>query len=105
VGSDLEPAAIAKGDVETLLEAQLPDVEVQRAGLVGHRHDDRPDIRDLDVFATVMHVGFLVLWLGGGASQAADVVARAYMSDPGVVSVSPVSISVFSPERIIGQPP
>jgi len=29
----------------------------------------------------------------------------AYISDPGVVSSSPVSSSVFSPERIIGQPP
>jgi hypothetical protein len=29
----------------------------------------------------------------------------AYISDPGVVNSSPVSSSVFSPERIIGQPP
>lgn len=29
----------------------------------------------------------------------------AYISDPGVVSLSPVSSTVFSPERIIGQPP
>ena len=29
----------------------------------------------------------------------------AYISDPGVVSSPPVSSSVFSPERIIGQPP
>jgi len=28
-----------------------------------------------------------------------------YMSDPGVVSRSPVSSHVLSPERIIGQPP
>jgi hypothetical protein len=28
-----------------------------------------------------------------------------YMSDPGVVSVSPVSSQVFRPERIIGHPP
>jgi hypothetical protein len=78
---------------------------VQRAGLVAHRHADRPDVGDLCGFAAVMHVGFPVLWLGGGASQAADMGAWAYMSDPGVVSVSPVSTSVFSPERIIGQPP
>ena len=32
-------------------------------------------------------------------------VASAYMSEPGVVSLSPVSSSVFRPERIIGQPP
>ena len=30
---------------------------------------------------------------------------EAYMSDPGVVSNSPVSSQVFKPERIIGQPP
>jgi len=28
-----------------------------------------------------------------------------YMSEPGVVSCSPVSSNVFRPERIIGQPP
>ncbi len=28
-----------------------------------------------------------------------------YMSEPGVVSSSPVSSQVFRPERIIGQPP
>ena len=37
-------------------------------------------------------------------AQEADV-ASAYMSEPGVVSRSPVSSSVFRPERIIGQPP
>jgi hypothetical protein len=31
--------------------------------------------------------------------------APAYISEPGVVSCSPVSSSVFRPERIIGQPP
>jgi len=31
--------------------------------------------------------------------------AQPYMSDPGVVSTSPVSSRVFRPERIIGQPP
>src|SRR5665647_466302 len=28
-----------------------------------------------------------------------------YISDPGVVRISPVSSQVFRPERIIGQPP
>ena len=32
-------------------------------------------------------------------------VLQAYISEPGVVSRSPVSSSVFRPERIIGQPP
>ena len=31
--------------------------------------------------------------------------AAPYISDPGVVSSSPVSSQVFRPERIIGQPP
>jgi hypothetical protein len=31
--------------------------------------------------------------------------ALPYASEPGVVSCSPVSSQVFSPERIIGQPP
>ena len=31
--------------------------------------------------------------------------ASRYMSDPGVVSVSPVSSGVFRPDRTIGQPP
>ena len=31
--------------------------------------------------------------------------AQPYISDPGVVSSSPVSSQVFRPERIIGQPP
>ena len=31
--------------------------------------------------------------------------AQLYMSEPGVVRTSPVSSQVFSPERIIGQPP
>jgi len=42
---------------------------------------------------------------GGRASHAADAGPCAYSSDPGVVSVSPVSRSVFSPDRTIGQPP
>jgi hypothetical protein len=32
-------------------------------------------------------------------------VTQRYISDPGVVRVSPVSSQVFRPERIIGQPP
>jgi catechol 2,3-dioxygenase-like lactoylglutathione lyase family enzyme len=41
-----------------------------------------------------------------GQALGQDVVpASAYRSEPGVVSFSPVSSSVFSPDRIIGQPP
>ena len=35
----------------------------------------------------------------------AAIYAFAYISEPGVVSNSPVSSSVFRPDRIIGQPP
>jgi hypothetical protein len=44
----------------------------------------------------------------GGASISSSgphAAGWAYISEPGVVSVSPVSSSVFRPERIIGQPP
>jgi hypothetical protein len=37
--------------------------------------------------------------------QVAGSVAPEYCSEPGVVSVSPVSSSVLRPERICGQPP
>ena len=40
---------------------------------------------------------------GGGARQLRA--ACAYISEPGVVSSSPVSSRVFRPERICGQPP
>src|ERR1700722_4260032 len=39
------------------------------------------------------------------AIQALACQSRSYISEPGVVSFSPVSSSVFRPERIIGQPP
>ena len=44
---------------------------------------------------------------GGTAVISAQAQAEApeYRSEPGVVSRSPVSSSVFRPERIIGQPP
>jgi hypothetical protein len=43
--------------------------------------------------------------VSGAAAQAAGGAICPYLSDPGVVSASPVSRSVFSPDRIIGQPP
>ena len=42
---------------------------------------------------------------GGASSPRGYAVSPAYMSDPGVVSLSPVSSRVLRPERIIGQPP
>jgi len=44
-------------------------------------------------------------WNGLGLPQAVVACSPAYISEPGVVSVCPVSSSVFRPERIIGQPP
>jgi hypothetical protein len=41
----------------------------------------------------------------GGGLQAVSELACEYISEPGVVRSSPVSSSVFRPERIIGQPP
>ena len=38
-------------------------------------------------------------------SRRPSAVAYSYISDPGVVSLSPVSSSVFMPERTIGHPP
>jgi hypothetical protein len=43
--------------------------------------------------------------VGSGTWPGAGVVPYVYISDPGVVSFSPVSSQVFRPERIMGQPP
>ena len=80
---DLDPAH-GGGDrcVEALLEAEPIDVEGECVVLVGDGDADGSDVGD------------------GGHGHASP-----YMSEPGVVRISPVSSQVFSPERIIGQPP
>src|ERR1700722_6837394 len=78
--------------VESLLEAERVDVEGHRLLLVDDRNPHRPNISDPSRAARVVH-------------HCSSSAGHAYINDPGVVSVSPVSIHVLRPERIIGQPP
>ena len=86
-GRDLDPpGAVAHRHVEPRLEAQCP-VERQGPTLVGDRDAHR---------------------VQAGDHRHSVAVARSlqlYRMDPGVVSSSPVSSHVLSPDRIIGQPP
>src|SRR5262249_31512797 len=45
------PLAVAEGDVGALLEAELLEVELDLAVLVGHRDDDGADLRDISLGA------------------------------------------------------
>src|SRR5262249_4541969 len=51
------PLAVAEGDVGTLLEAELLDVELDLTVLVGHRDDDGPDLAHVGLGAG--HLRFL----------------------------------------------
>src|SRR5579862_9721326 len=86
------PCTAAHGDVEPLLEPECLEVEGERLLLVGNGNTDRPNVLDgTGVSHLSHHCSSWFCW--------------AYINDPGVVSTSPVSIHVLSPERIIGQPP
>lgn len=76
--------------------------EIERLAGVRFRDVGLPDIADAEPESIEALAGSRARPRPGAARLHAS---QLYMSDPGVVSSSPVSSHVFRPERIIGQPP
>lgn len=104
---DPPPPELLDWHVEPLLEPERLDVELERAILVGYGYSD--GVHAGNPIACLSFIVWPPSWVvvvsEALSVQPADPPPCEYCSDPGVSSSSPVSRSVLSPERIIGQPP